>query len=72
MESPQNLSLSQSQNIVTDLEDGFTSYVKGIRRRRFPKAKGAYLHYFVPSISDPISVLAAALNSAEYKKIIED
>ena len=28
--------------------------------------------YYVPSIYDPISILAAALNSAEYRKIVED
>lgn len=34
--------------------------------------QGNILKYFVPDILDPISLLACALNSGEFRKAIED
>lgn len=46
--------------------------IKKISKKRFPKVQGNYLLYYVPSITDPISMLACAINSKELKKILEE
>lgn len=61
-----------SQNVDTVSTQYLQTYVKGIKKKRFPKVKGVFLGYFVPLIYDPISILASGLNSGEYGKIMED
>ena len=50
---------------ISDLNSGehIQPQLKKITRKRYPKVQGTYLIYYVPSINDPVSMLACALNS---------
>lgn len=64
--------MSPTQINDANLGEDIQPHLKKINRKRYPKVQGTYLLYFVPSIGDPVSMLACALNSGELRKFFED